>query len=172
MQKVVQLAVCSVSCQYGLCGTALYSYWWSHYRGWSFMLEHRLPFNTFTVYPQWIHPAHCLVYILGVSNLFVSCYYAILISSVERNFAWGFFFLLKTIKPSDLKQGGKSILAFWNHKLIPLLVIVRGVYKVIEITNNKSFYYYFLINLIHICINYAWCHEDLWEIIGHPFEAT
>lgn len=48
------------------------------------MLEHHLPFNTSTVYPQWIHPTHCLVYVLG----------------------------MKTIKPSDLKQGGKSILAF------------------------------------------------------------
>lgn len=56
------------------------------------MLEHRLPFNTSTVYPQWIHPTHCLVYVLGVSNLFVSCYYVILISSWKEILPEDFFF--------------------------------------------------------------------------------
>lgn len=86
------------------------------------MLEHRLPFNTSTVYPQWIHPTHCLVYVLGV----------------------------KTIKPSDLKQ---VILLF---EIIssyqPLLVIVRGVYKKLL---KLQIIAYFLINLIHVCINYV-----------------
>lgn len=44
------------------------------------MLEHRLSFNTPTVCPQWIHPTHYLVYLLGVSNflsVLLLCYFDI-----------------------------------------------------------------------------------------------
>lgn len=68
--------------------------WWSHYIGWSFMLEHRLPFNTSTVCPQWIHPTHYLVYLLGVSNFFerpviVLFWY---LWWKEDYITWGYFF--------------------------------------------------------------------------------
>lgn len=69
------------------------------------------------------------------------CYFDIFL---ERNFAWGFFFSSKPLNLVIWNKGGKTSLLFEiisaSYQL--LLVIVRGVYKVIEIT-NKSFYYYF-----------------------------
>lgn len=109
MQKVVQLAVCSVSCQYGL--------WYCT----SFMLVitlQRLVFHVRT--PLAIQHFHSLSTLDTPYSLFglctgceqsfcvlLLCYFDIFCGKKKLCLRI-LFFPPKTIKPSDLKEGGKT----------------------------------------------------------------